>query len=154
MNTKQALGEVRKFARFIKAFEHIEAVADELAKADQLISEREKQLTDLSESIDQAKSTLAELEEQANLCVQATVEERDRAQEDYNTVLAGANKKAAEIGADAEARLTNLVDDQELEGRVLRELRKKITSANAELAAILPRLEEVRAQARKIVGGG
>ena len=54
MKTSAAIGEIRKFHKFIKAFEHLEEVADELEGAENLIKERGQRLAEIEAHIETA----------------------------------------------------------------------------------------------------
>lgn len=153
MNTAAAIAEVRKFSRFIKAFEHLEAVADELSQAGQLVSERKGQLDACDAQIESRQQKLKELglrvlEQQDEFTKLATA---NQVKQDALQRQAEADARA--IVAEAKNELETLTEENQKAALNLRNIRQQTTKAQAKLAAIIPKLKEAQAQAKLILGG-
>lgn len=153
MNSKQAIGEIRKFHKFIKAFEYLEEVADELSRADQLIKERENRLSELAEEIARQDTALESLTEHAELkraeiaaAVAACAKRCDEMQ-------ANATAKAAKIYTDAKTALDKYTDQGQEVASELRELNAVVTAKENLLDSLTANIEEARRQISVLLTG-
>ena len=154
MNTQEAVGEVRKFARFIKAFEHISEVAEALASADNVLKERVDQLAAIDATISENQGHLDGIIE-----AQQTQKDRlkvaaDAAIGECEQLLSDASAEAGALVSEAQREVENISEQAQEAAIQLRALCEEITSTQTQLDELTAKLAEARQQARKILGGG
>lgn len=153
MNTNEAVGEVRKYARFIKAFEHLAEVADTLAKADNLVKEREEQAAKLQGLIDQNHAQIQAQGEELLAQRDHLSDQAAANKDECDAQLRQADDRAQEILAEAKRELDTLTEENHKAAVNLRAVRQQTTAVAAELDELQPKLAEARAQARLIIEG-
>ena len=153
MNTKEAIGEVRKYARFIKAFEHLEAVAEALAQADNLIKERNDRADAVAALISEHETHLDAIDKEIQLQEKERDERAESAAMTRRALLGKAEAEARDITAEAQTKLDSISEESQSAAIQLREIRANVTKQQAVLGGITRKIEQAREQARKIIGG-
>ncbi len=152
MKTSEAISEVRKFGRFVKAFKHLEEVADNLGAADNLIKERTTELLDIDARIERANATLLGAEQEQAAQQETLAQAGTDAQAERGALLDKARAEAERILEAARAELTTLTEGNHAAALDLREIRRKITSGEAHLGGLKTKLDAAQEQARQILG--
>jgi chromosome segregation ATPase len=153
MNTKEAINEVRRFAQFTKAFQHLTEVADELANANNLIKERHDQADAAAALISEHQTHLDTIVEEMQGQEKELAERAEAAANTRQGLLAKAEAKARDITAEAQEKLEAYAEEGQQAAIQLRELRTNVARQQSVLDGLTRNIAKAREQARKIIGG-
>ena len=154
MTASKALAEVKKFAQFIRAFEHIQEVAEFLSQADNLVAEADKRRQAIDSETEKQLEAIDELKTQAQQARKTLVETLADTKARAKEILIDAQVSADELTAQAMDNMNvakktyaTLLSDISSSGRNLDKIK-------AEYAQVTKQLAKVREGIRAFVGAG
>lgn len=148
----QACNETRKFGRMLKGLERLADVADALESADQAVADRRREEQALIARIEDRTAHLAIVEGSITAAVAKRIEVEREATDTAAQILAAAREEAEKTLA--AARATENDARNAAQGVIARAAaaERQRKSAQDELAAVESRLEQAKAEGRKIFG--
>jgi hypothetical protein len=153
LTLKQACAETQKFGRMLKGMERLAEVAAALESADQAVSDRRREETQIQERIATATAELAAHTNHIE-AARETARQVDRdARAQADLTLANARAEAESILTAARTEESNArAASSEVIARA-NAAERRLKAAQSELAQVEERLEQAKAEGRKIFAG-
>ena len=152
MTLAQACAETKKFGRMLKGLEQLAGVATALESADQAVSDRRRQEAELLAKIASAQTELDAVQQAIPAAREQAEQIVKAAQADASKALEEARAQAAKLLEEARAEEATARDNAKSVIARANAAERRLTTAQQELAAVETRLEQAKAEGRKIFG--
>lgn len=153
ITASQAIAEVRKFAKTIKAFEYLEQVADTLAASDQLISERDKVRAKLETDIRASQDEIGALERQKQAAQDNARKSIEAATATASQIFQEARTAADAYQADVEKRVADLLAAEADAAAKYEATHTRLEELKTEFNAMEKRVAKARKDLQQFIGG-
>lgn len=153
MTTSEACAAAAQFGRFIKGLARLQEVAAALEAADQLIRERQARADQVLTTITEAEAKLEETQAHVTAANEAATSATAAAQTKAAEILAAAREEAD--GILVTARKSEFHANGKVTGAngKAADAERRLKIAQDDLATVETRLEQAKAEGRKIFGG-
>lgn len=153
MTTSEACAATAQFGRFIKGLARLQEVAAALEGADQLIRERQARADQVLASITEAEAKLASINSNGAAAVEAAAGIKAAAEASAAQIIASAREESDKTLA--AARATEDEARNAATGVIARAnaAERRLKVAQDELVGVEARIEQAKAEGRKIFGG-
>ena len=154
IETRNASAEVKKFAQFIRAFEHIQEVAEFLSQAENLVGEADKRRQEIDSETEEQLEAIAELKAQTQQARRTLVDTLAESKARAETILADAHSAADELTAQASQQVQDAEKSYDSLREAISKTSQELEKIKAEYPQVTKQLAKVREGNRAFVGAG